>query len=156
MLIRSFDLVLPGMDIEEVSLSFLRRPRENGMPTLRSFIRINDWPRVDDFFKNARSLSVEDRENFNGWNMVEPSALMRPTTGVLDISWFLTRKQCFLLSSLNGYWMLLGFGSKMWYQFSDENHPFLSMFGIIFDPTQDGSHWIALLAQLESLYLVIS
>ena len=70
----------------------------------------------------------------NGWNMVEPSALMRPTTGVLDISWFLTRKQCFLLSSLHGYWMLLGFGSKMWYQFSDENHPFLSMFGIIFWP----------------------
>jgi hypothetical protein len=63
------------MDIEEVSLSFLRRPRENGMPTLRSFIRINDWPRVDDFFKNARSPSVEDREK----NMVKPSVGWRPS-----------------------------------------------------------------------------
>ena len=50
----------PGMDIEEVSLSFLRNPRENGMPTLRNFIRINDWPRVEDFFKKARSPPVED------------------------------------------------------------------------------------------------
>eukprot|EP00435_Cladocopium_sp_Y103_P060602 s912_g22.t1 len=52
----------PGMDIEEVSLSFLRHPHENGMPTLRSFIQINDWPRVEDFFRNARSPSVEDEE----------------------------------------------------------------------------------------------
>eukprot|EP00435_Cladocopium_sp_Y103_P028423 s444_g7.t1 len=50
----------PGMDIEEVSLSFLRHPHENGMPTLRNFIRINDWPRVEDFLKKARSPPVED------------------------------------------------------------------------------------------------
>jgi len=52
----------PGMDIEEVSLSFLRRPHDDGMPTLRSFIRINDWPRVEDFFTTALSPSREDAE----------------------------------------------------------------------------------------------
>ena len=58
--VHQIDLVIPGMDIEEVSLSFLRRPHDDGMPTLRSFIRINDWPRVEDFFKTALSPSRED------------------------------------------------------------------------------------------------
>ena len=43
-----------GMDIEEVSLSFLRHPRS------RNFMRINDWPRMEDFFKRARSPPVKD------------------------------------------------------------------------------------------------
>ena len=46
----------PAMDIEEVTLSFERSSASSsGMPTLRSFIRINDWERVEQVFNTARS-----------------------------------------------------------------------------------------------------
>lgn len=41
------------MDVEEVSLSFLRSGNESSMPTLRSFIQITDWPLVERLFEVA-------------------------------------------------------------------------------------------------------
>lgn len=43
----------PGMDVEEVSLSFLRSGNESNMPALRSFIQITDWPLVERVFEVA-------------------------------------------------------------------------------------------------------
>ena len=44
----------PRLDIEEATLSFSRSCHRNGMPTLRSFVSINDWDRVEDFFRSAK------------------------------------------------------------------------------------------------------
>ena len=50
------------MDIEEVTLSFERLNRD-GMPTLRSFIRINDWERVENLVNSAKtSANAENQQ----------------------------------------------------------------------------------------------
>ena len=54
----------PAMDVEEVTLSFQRskdRSADSGMPTLRSFIRINDWERVEQLF-NKVQVSEADQD----------------------------------------------------------------------------------------------
>ena len=52
----------PAMDIEEVTLSFERLNRD-GMPTLRSFIRINDWERVENLVNSAKtSANAENQQ----------------------------------------------------------------------------------------------
>ena len=44
----------PRLDIEEATLSFSRSRHRDGMPTLRSFVSINDWARVEDLFRHAK------------------------------------------------------------------------------------------------------
>ena len=52
----------PAMDVEEVTLSFERSDRsDSGMPTLRNFIRINDWERVEQLF-NKVQVSEADQD----------------------------------------------------------------------------------------------
>lgn len=42
----------PSLDIEEVTLSFQRAPQSHGMPTLRSLVKIEDWQRVEQIFRD--------------------------------------------------------------------------------------------------------
>ena len=44
----------PAMDIEEVTLSFFRRSRRDKMPTLRQFMRVNDWERLQPIFDELK------------------------------------------------------------------------------------------------------
>lgn len=60
----------PRLDIEEATLSFSRSRHRDGMPTLRSFVSINDWDRVEDLFRSAK-------ESFNAggaqaWHFPSP------------------------------------------------------------------------------------
>ena len=49
----------PAMDIEEVTLSFLRRSGHDKMPTLRQFMRANDWERLQPIFNELKELNDE-------------------------------------------------------------------------------------------------
>eukprot|EP00435_Cladocopium_sp_Y103_P034503 s1211_g8.t3 len=44
----------PRLDIEEATMSFSRSRHRDGMPTLRSFVSISDWDRVEDLFRSAK------------------------------------------------------------------------------------------------------
>ena len=61
------DIDTPRLDIEEATLSFSRSQgsrHRDGMPTLRSFVCVNDWQRVKDLFRSAReSLAAEHGEH---------------------------------------------------------------------------------------------
>ena len=48
-----------AMDIEEVTLSFLRNSRHDKMPTLRQFMRVSDWERLQPIFDELRRLDGE-------------------------------------------------------------------------------------------------
>ena len=41
------------MEIEEVTISFLQRGERNRLPTLRQFLRVNDWERLQPIFSSA-------------------------------------------------------------------------------------------------------
>jgi len=61
------DIDAPRLDIEEATLSFSRLQgshHRDGMPTLRSFVCVNDWQRVKDLFRSAKeSLAAEHGEH---------------------------------------------------------------------------------------------
>mmetsp|Transcript_39010 Transcript_39010/g.48310 ORF Transcript_39010/g.48310 Transcript_39010/m.48310 type:complete len:304 (+) Transcript_39010:2-913(+) len=48
----------PSMDIEEVTLSFLRSGDDVAMPTLRNLIRLKDWDRVQGAFRHLSDGTV--------------------------------------------------------------------------------------------------
>ena len=61
------DIDTPRLDIEEATLSFSRSQgshHRDGLPTLRSFVCVNDWQRVKDLFRSAKeSLAAEHGEH---------------------------------------------------------------------------------------------
>ena len=60
------DIHTPRLDIEEATLSFSssQGSHRNGMPTLSSFVCVNDWQRVTDLFRDAKeSLAAERSEH---------------------------------------------------------------------------------------------
>ena len=51
----------PAMDIEEVTLSYLRQSPRDLMPTLQQFVKVNDWERLQDIFEAASKFEEEER-----------------------------------------------------------------------------------------------
>lgn len=51
----------PGMDIKEVTLSFLRQSPLDVMPTLQQFVKVNDWERLQDVLEAASKIEEEER-----------------------------------------------------------------------------------------------
>lgn len=48
------------LDVEEVTLSFCRRSRRDRLPTLRQFVRVNDWERLQPIFQKLGNLEPND------------------------------------------------------------------------------------------------
>jgi len=65
----------PSLDIEEVTLSFQRAPQSHGMPTLRSLVKIEDWQRVEQIFRDLAVPVPETAETADPGGQTEARVL---------------------------------------------------------------------------------